>query len=445
MKKILLVFLLIGGFASAQEPERLNLSEAISFALEHKAAAEKARLDIEKAEAQITEARANALPSLNASGNTTYNPLLQETLLPGEIFGMPGQEISVAFGQKWTSNINAQLTQVLFNQSVFVGLKAAKSTREFYLLNAQLTKEEIIEKVATAYYQVFQSQQMLQNLETNLDLTEQTIEIVKGLYETGLAKEIDYDRTRVALNNLIANRQQLLNAVQLSENALKFMIGMPINALIELPQQTFEPAILPEQPVDFTTERTQLQLLNKQIELLKLQKQASEAAYYPSAALVANYGWLGQGAKVPVWHGESDNVFWSDMASIGLNIQIPIFNGFATKAKVQQNQIEIEKAQVDLQETKLALQLEYENALAQLENNLITIQTQEENVALARKVLLNTQNNYSLGLASLNDLLDAERDLASAQDNLTQSKLNYKLAEVELLKSQGKLTTLNNE
>ena len=443
MKKLLIGLLFTTGFAFAQDPVELDLTEAVAYALEHKAEAEKARLDIKNADARIAEVRANALPNISASANTTYNPLLQENVLPGEIFGMPGQDIAVAFGKEWTSNANAQLTQTLFNQQVFTGLKAAKSTKEFYQLNAQLTNEEIIERVANAYYQVYQSQQMLENLQSNLELTEQTVEIVRGLFENGLAKKIDYDRSKVALNNLIANRQQVLNAVALSENALKFMIGMPIDQEVSLPEQTFDPVILPQSNIG-TTERTELQLLNKQIELLNWQKKASQAEYYPSLALVANYGWLGQGDVFPVGKGEDKGVYWSDLSAIGVNISIPIFNGGATRSRVKQNQIEIEKAREDLKDTRLAMDLAHANAMAQLENSLLTIRTQEENVALAREVLEDTQNNYGLGLASLNDMLDVERDLAAAMNNLTNARLEYKLAEVQLLRSQGQLETLIN-
>lgn len=442
MKKILLFFLLSTSIGFAQETKVLSLSEAVSYALENKAEAEKSRLDIEKGGAQISEVRANALPNVSVTGGVTYNPLLQQTVLPGEIFGMPGENISVAFGQKWNSTVNAQLTQVLFNQSVFTGLKAARTTREFYLLNAQLTEEEIIEKVATSYYQVYQAQEMLKNLQRNLDLTQQTVDIVKGLYENGLAKKIDFDRSKVALSNLSANRQQLINAVALSQNALKFMIGMPIEQPIALPNQSFAPTLLPTTETIDMEGRTELQLMEKQLELLDLQKKASQAEYYPSLALVMNYGYLGQGEEIPLWHGEDQGVYWNDFSSIGLNVQIPIFNGFGTKSRVKINQIEYQKAQEDYKETELALELAHFNALSQLENNLITLQSQEETVELAQQVLEDTQHNYELGLATLNDLLDAERDLSNSQNNYTAAQIDYKLAEIQLLKSQGKLQTI---
>lgn len=441
MKKLIFCLLFATSYSFAQEPTELDLSEAVSYALENKAEAEKARLDIAGADAQIAEVRAQALPQITGSGGLTFNPLLQESVLPGEVFGMPGEDVAVAFGKKWNANGTAQLTQTIFNQAVFTGLKAAKTTKEFYLLNAQLTKEEIIQKVATAYFQVYQAQQAFENLASNLELTEQTLAVVEGLVENGLAKRIDLDRARVALNNLNSNRQQALNALALRKNTLKFMIGMPIAAEIELPEQKFQPQILPGEDLDIP-ERTQLQLLEKQIELLRWQKKATLAEYYPSVSLSANYGWLGQGDEVPLWNGEEEGVLWSDLAAVGINIQIPIFNGFATKARAKQDQIEIEKAQADLQETELSLELALQNAVAQLENSLLTIQMQEENVELAQEVFEDIQNNFELGLASLNDLLDAERDLADAKNNLTNARLDYKLAEIELLKSQGKLETL---
>ncbi len=441
MKKLIFSLVFASSFLFAQE-RVLTLPEAIEYALQHKADAEKARLDIRKGEAEIAEVKSNAYPNITVNSSTTYNPLVQESLLPGEIFGAPGQQIKVAFGQKWTSSNMVQLTQNIFNQQVFVGLKAARSTKEFYLINAQLTEEQIIEKVANAYFQVYQAEQMLNNAESNLKITNETLKIIKGLFDAGLARKIDYDRVVVARNNIISSQKQLQNAVELSENALKFMIGMPIAEEISLPEQTFEPSFLTDRSADFAA-RTEVKLLNKQIELLNWKKKASEAEYYPSVALSANYGFLGQGEKFPLFYGEKNGVFWSDLASIGLNIRIPVFNGFATKARVELNSIEIEKAQADLRETTLGLDLAYHNAIAQLENNETTIDMQEENVKLAEEVLSNTRSNYQYGLATLNDILDAERDLTEAKNNLTRAQLDYKLAEIDLLKSQGKLRTLS--
>lgn len=442
MKKLALGMFLCAGLVFGQDTQVLTLSEAISYALEHKADAQKAALDIRKGDAQIAEIKSRAYPNLSFNSSTTYNPLLQETVLPGEMFGAPGQQVKVAFGQKWTASNNVQLTQVLFNQSVFVGLKAAKSTKEFYIINAELTQEQIIERVATAYYEVYKSKQLLVNADNNLQLTDQTIKIIKGLYDAGLSRKIDYDRTVVAKNNLMSAKQQLSNAVELRENALKFIIGMPMEQQITLPTETFDAVLLPDSDPGSYSDRTELRLADKQLELLNWQKKATEAEYYPTVALAANYGFLAQGPKFPYWNGEKNGVYWSDLASIGLQISVPIFNGFATKARVELNQIDIEKAQADLRETKLGLDLAHKNAVTMLKNSMTTINIQQENVKLAEEVLSNTRSNYQYGLATLSEILDAERDLTEASNNLTEARLDYKLAEVDLLKSQGKLNTL---
>src|SRR5690606_5522782 len=137
----LTVFVLLLGVFVADAQERLTLRDAINYALENKADAKKAKLSVGNSEHQIAEVRSNVLPQINATGNLMYNPILQESALPGEFFGQPGTIILVPFGQKWTAVGGVHLTQNLFDFSVFTGLKAAKTTREFYMINEELTQE----------------------------------------------------------------------------------------------------------------------------------------------------------------------------------------------------------------------------------------------------------------------------------------------------------------
>src|SRR5690606_18705922 len=117
------------------------------------------------------------------------------------------------------------LNQQIFNQAVFTGLKAARTTREFYKINAQLTEEQVIEKVATSYYEVYKTKTQVKTLDTTIDNTTRIRGVIKSLYDNGLAKKIDRDRTDVNLNNLKSNRQQLINSLTLQENSLKYLIG----------------------------------------------------------------------------------------------------------------------------------------------------------------------------------------------------------------------------
>jgi outer membrane efflux protein len=447
MKKIITSALLCLSFMSFAQQKELTLKDAIRYALENKADAEKARLEVTKSEYKIQEVRANALPSISASGGMVYNPKLQATYIDGSTFAFPGmpasnEPIKMEMGQKWSANAEAKLTQVLFNQTVFMGLKAARTTREFYMLNQQLTENEIIEKVAQTYYQVYQTRQTLENIESNLALTEKTANVVKGLNQSGLSKKIDVDRTTVAVNNLKSARQQALNGVQLSENALKYMIGMPMSEVITLPKEGFEANYDLAFEKGNSNTRIELQVLEKQKQLLDLNTKVQRAALYPSLALQATYGYLSMGPKTPIIYGKKDKVYGADYSAITLGVNIPIFSGFGTRAKIHQAQIESQALEATLKDTRLAMDLAYENAHSRLTNNLLTIDSQKENVKLAEEVLLNTQNNYQQGLASLTDLLEAERSLSDAKNNYTNALLDYKLAEIQLLKSQGKLGTM---
>lgn len=447
MKKIITSALLCLSVMSFAQQKELTLKDAIRYALENKADAEKARLEVTKSEYKIQEVRANALPNISASGGMVYNPKLQATYIDASTFAFPGmpasnEPIKMEMGQKWSANAEAKLTQVLFNQTVFMGLKAAHTTREFYMLNQQLTENEIIEKVAQAYYQVYQTRQTLENIESNLALTEKTANVVKGLNQSGLSKKIDVDRTTVAVNNLKSARQQALNGVQLSENALKYMIGMPMSEVITLPKEGFEANYDLAFEKGNSNTRIELQVLEKQKQLLDLNTKVQRAALYPSLALQATYGYLSMGPKTPIIYGKKDKVYGADYSAITLGVNIPIFSGFGTRAKIHQAQIESQALEATLKDTRLAMDLAYENAHSQLTNNLLTIDSQKENVKLAEEVLLNTQNNYQQGLASLTDLLEAERSLSDAKNNYTNALLDYKLAEIQLLKSQGKLETM---
>ncbi|OGS72388.1 MAG: transporter [Flavobacteria bacterium RIFCSPLOWO2_12_FULL_31_7] len=440
--KIIISILFLVSYANAQEVKTLNLKEVLQYALENKAEAKKAKLQVENSEYKIQEVRSRALPQIAANGSLNYNPILQTTVIDGDNFGAPGTTIQAAFGQKWNSGAGISLTQALFDQSVFTGLRAAKSTREFYQLNAQLTDEQVIERVANAYYQVYVQQQKLIVVENNLKNTTKVKTIIEGQYNNGLAKKIDLDRISVRVNNINSMRQQLLNAITLQENALKFYMGMPMENTLVIPQTAFE--VSPQDILSSAdvTKRTEYLVLKKQEQLLELQKKSFQAYYYPTLSLSGGYNYIGQGPQLPWFAKPSDGVYWSDYASVGLSLRVPIFSGFGTRAKVRQADNSLKSLQVDLDDTKLALDLAFENSKKQIENSLITISNQKENAKLAQEVFNNTNNNYTQGLASLTDLLDAENALVDAQNNYTAAILDYKLAEIQLIKSKGELKSL---
>lgn len=441
----LLCIALFMGQIHAQEVMKLTLKDALAYALENKAEAKKSKLKIENSEYQIQEIRSRALPQIAFNGSLTYNPILQTQVIDGDNFGQPGTTLQAVFGQKWNSIGGITLSQNLFDQSVFTGLRAAKTTRQFYQINDQLTEEQVIEAVANNYYQIYVLKQKLALLENTFKITQKVRDIVNGQYANGLAKKIDLDRMNVRVTNVNTQKQQILNLLTLQENTLKFFIGMPITTVIELPNNDFKlrPVALNEAPD--TNNRTEILLLKKQEEMLQFQKKAALAGYYPTLSLVANYNFFGQGPQLPWFKLPSNGVYWSDFSSVGLNLRVPIFSGFGTRARVRQTDVELRSIQEDIKDTQLAMELDYKNANTQIENSMITINNQKENMSLAEEILKNTNNNYLQGLASLTDLLDAENASSEAQNNYTAAILDYILAEIKLIKSKGELKTLLNQ
>ena len=452
MKQFWILILLVFAFeANAQvngliqesnQEKVLTLKEAINYALQNKAEARKAKLEIEKSEYKIQEVRSLALPQIVANGNLTYNPILQLNALPGDFFGAPGTTLLAPLGQSWTSGAGVSLNQTIFDWSVFTGLKAAKSTREFYQINNELTEEQVIERVANNYYAVYVQRERLVLLDSNYVNTVKVRDIVKGQFDNGLAKKTDLDRIVVKMSNIDTERQQVKNQMELQENSLKFYMGMPIEQKFIIPEEQYDitPEIFGEAPN--SENRTEYLLLKKNEELLEFNKSAIKAQLYPTISFVAGYNYLGQGPEMP-WFAKPDKgVYWSDYSAVGLNMRVPIFTGFGTRSKIRQADVDIRSLQEDIKDTQLSLDLDYRNAKAQIENNYVTITNQKENMRLAQEIMSNTKNNYLQGLATLTDLLDAQNASLEAQNNYTRAILNYKIAEISLLKSRAELKTL---
>lgn len=440
--KQLLSIAIVALMSSANAQEIIALKDAVNFALENKADAKRADLAIKRAEYKIDEARAGALPQVNANAGLQYNPIVQEMALTMDVKNDKGvmekQTTIIKMGQPWNSSLGVTVNQTLFDQRVFTGLKAAKTTREFYQVNADLTDEQIIERVANAYYQVFIQEEKLKTIEKSYENTNKVRNVIKSLVDNGLAKPIDLDRIVVQLNNISSSRQQLVNAVEINKNALKFYMGYPIEQPISLTEETITPnLVLLEDQIDVEN-RTEFKVLSKQKELLGFAKEAERANLYPTVGLAGNYGLQGFGEKFIT----SKSYIWSDLASIGLSVKVPIFSGGATKAKINQAEIDLLDIEEQMNDTKLGLSLEYQNAKAQIENALKSVDIQEENVSLAEKVLTNTQNNYQQGLANLTEILDAENALTDARNNYSNALLEYKIAEIALIKAKGDLKTL---
>lgn len=442
------VFFIISFTGVSQAQETLTLQEALNYALNNSEAVRKAKLDILKGDYQIKEVRAGALPQIDGTATLTNNILAQQFILPAEFMGgEPGEFIAVKAGTTWSSLAQVQLNQQLFNQQVFTGLKAAKSTKEYYRMAAKVAEENLLQQVASNYYQVIITREQLAVVDANIERNKTLEKTVSSQYELGLARKIDLDRVKVNSSNLQSQKEQLLNAVAQQENLLKYYMGMPVNERIIIPETSLEELeettknLIAENNFDINRLSSYL-VLKEQEELLGFQKKAIEAEFYPSLSLGANYMYNTQSNDFNLY---TSNALNYDMSAVTLTLRIPIFDGGSRSSRLKQASIDIQKLQEDIKNSTNALQMAYENAKIQINNSLSTIETQNQNKILAEEVYNSTQNNYNNGLASLTDLLTAETELVTAQNSYNQALLNYKIAEIELIKSQGNIKSLIHE
>lgn len=443
---ITLASLLVFTAVSAQHT--LTLRDALNYALENSEVLRKARLDIQKGQHQIAEVRSSALPQVEATSVLNYNPIVQQFVLPAEFMGgEAGEFIAIRAGQTWGAMSQVQLNQQLFNQQVFTGLKAARSTEEFYRVSNKLSEENVIQQVATNYYQIIITREQLNVIDANIERINQLENMVSSQYDVGLAKKIDLDRIVVNKTNLLASREELIYAVTQQENLLKYYMGMDITETITIPSSEIEKLeneavrLLDNGHLD-VEQLLSYQVLRKQEELLTYQRKAYLAEYYPSLSLSGNYIYNSMSNKFNMYTSRALNY---DMSTFTLALRIPIFDGHARRSKVRQADVELRKVHEDLRSTSNALSMAYENAKIQIKNSLNTIESQRVNKEFAEEVFVSTQNNYRNGLASLTDLLTAETDLVAAQNSYNQALLNYKVAEIELIKSNGNIQSLVNE
>ncbi len=433
---LLLLGLILSNTVSAQQT--LSLKDALNYAIENSAKVKKSKMDIEGGRYKVQEVRAQALPQITGNAGLTYNPIIGQL-----VADIGGTTQSFKMGQKWNSTAGVQLSQQLFNQQVFTGLQAARSSEEYYNLTSQYTEEQIIELVAGNYYQVLVNRQQMNVIDTNIKNVKVIENIISNQYKNGLAKKIDVDRIKVNLTNLETQRSQVLNAITQLENQLKFSMGMPVSANITLPKtELTEVTQLPElsDSLNFDN-RTEIKLLDNQDKLLSLQRKAYVAEYYPSLALTGNYTYSSQSGSFDFLKSSNTAIGFGSSA-VGLTLKVPIFNGFLTRSKIRQADVDIRKAKEDRRESVNSLNLAYENAKIQLRNNINTINAQKKNAQLADEIYRSTQNNYNNGLANLTDLLDTENSLTEAQNSYIQALLNYKIAEIQLIKSNGNIKSL---
>lgn len=442
----MMALLLTPAFSQQQEPgaaKELTLQESINYALEHNESIKKASYDELNSKYQINEVRSAGLPQVDVKGSAVRTLEKSMIALPADFNPEGTGPLIKPMGTDNTVMAGLSVSQLLFSKSYFVGLKAAKSAEDLYRIRKEMTTEDVIYNVGSAYYQVLQTKEQFNNINANLDKLNQLEKILTLQYKNDLVKKVDVNRIKVSKINLENQKENLEAGYTQQLNVLKFFMGMPLEEQITLGGSA-DNVLLEEQPTlaglaDAATERAQFKILNKQKELKALEIENIRAGYYPSLAAFGNYNYQSQ------YDGQmigNSGAMWFPNSQVGVQLNVPVFDGLRKSAQVQQRQIELKKLDLDIQQYNRNTQVELSNALSQLGNSQNNIAAQQLNVELAQEVYDTTNKLYKEALAPLSDLLNAETALREAMTNLNNEKLKYQIAQLNYLKAKGNLESL---
>ena len=440
----LIVCMLLATAVHSQQ--RLSLDEAIKYGLNHNVNVKNSETDAASANSRIGEIRAVGLPQVNASVSLIDNIVIQTVFLPAVFGGGKPEDapIGVKFGVKYSGNAAVQLSQMLFNAQWLLGLKAAEAYRVLAQKGVTQSKINVTENVAKAYYGVLIAEERSKLLDLNIARLDSTVREMSVMNKSGFVEKIDVDRLEVSLNNLKTEKQKVLNLVQLSHYLLKFQMGMPLEetvsltdriseadvARIEIEAKTAEDGKFEyDQRIDYSILKTNLQLAEMDVE-------NNKRGYYPTVAAFAGYGY-NTGRNT---FGEVFNAPWFNNANVGLSVNVPFFDGFAKKYKIQQARYTVQKTKQSIGLVEQSIDLQIKSASVTIMNGLETLKTQKRNLELAQEVVRVSKIKYKAGAGSNIEVTSAESSLKEAQTNYFASLYDLLLAKVDLDKAKGKLS-----
>lgn len=444
----LVTFLVFSG-TQAQEVAQLTLDESILYAIENNVTTKNARLEILISKATVKETMSTGLPQVNGSFNLDYNPKIPVVFLPNQPpFGDPSNPsdvIPARFGVSYSSGLGINFSQMIFDGSFFVGLRAAQTLKELTNFDLSKAENDVIENVKKAYFGVLVNQERIRLAQANLSRIDTLLKETKALNEAGFAEKIDVSRIQVQRNNTYTQLERSRTAWEVSKEILKLQMGMPIQMDILISETLSE--LNPKEEilqllVEESQSRVEMDQLNTQLELTQLDLKNNTVQYMPTIDFVGNMRRSGAGKELnTVYDGNN----WFGSSLVGVSMNIPIFDGLSKSARIQKNRVQINQ----IENQRLFLNDSFKNeiftAKANLQNDLNILEVQQENLSLANEVYQIARVKYQEGVGSNLEVVQADSDLISAEINYLAALYDGLISKVNLEKALGLLKAdLNN-
>ncbi|MBP6671964.1 MAG: TolC family protein [Bacteroidetes bacterium] len=435
MNKILTIALIsLVCSAASFAQEKLTLKEAVRIALEKNIDVIRSKNSMQISDASVTSSVGNLLPSLSASASVGRS---------GSSFEPnPGMPSGLSAGGSASAGLNANV--VLFDGfRNWTSYSRASSSADAAAFNFAKQKEVTVLTVEQSYLTVLRNEQLLKVSQENLKRSQQQLSRIEESNKVGAVAKADVYRQQVATAN---DELALINAQSNYDNSkqdLLYLLTLDvtqdflfqddevlqrIEGLVSdsLQQERSDYNNLVQEALNSRPDY-QSSLIAKQLSENDLT--ISRSGHYPTLSLGAGYGLSGADFGTI-----SDTKSWNWR----LSLSVPIFNGFQTSTQVQTSELNLELAEVQVQQAKRSVAKDVKTSLLNLEAARKRYDVSLKNMKSAEEDRRIAEERYNLGSNTLLDLLVATSNYTQAQSNKVSSSYDFIYAKLQFRIAVGR-------
>lgn len=407
--------------------QSLSIDEALQYALENNVNTKKAKIDRVIADQKVKETIGIGLPQVSAQAQYIDNIKIPVVVFGGQAFQM---------GQKHNVNTGVTVNQLLFNGSYLVGLESSKTYRETAALAEEKTQISVKEGVLMTYAGILATDENIKTLEDNLRVLNKNLNDINITYKTGLTEYQNVEQLEYSQKNLVTVIDNLKRTRNKLLIGFKYLIGYPIDQEVQL-TSTFDEVLakndllLNEEEINVDN-HVDVRLKENQLKINQLLLKLEKSKALPS--LAAFYG-----ANANAMGPKLDNLMWNHPMNWGLQLDIPIFSGLQRHWKTQQAKLEVEKANLDLDDARKNLKNKAGSAYIDYQNAVASFNNAKELITLSTSIYNKQQIKFKEGLGTSLELSQAESQLYEAQTKYYEAALNLIQAKTKLDEALGKL------
>ena len=428
------LFFLLLNLNAQSSPKELSLSEATIFALENNPEIINAKRDIDKAYKEKWKTIAIGLPQVKANFDYTNFLEMPVSLIPAQFFGgKEGDFAEVSFGTEQSLVGSARITQMIFDGSYLVGVKATKTYLEVSDNALKKTNIEVKKSVYNAYLNTLLSIENITILDKNIRNLEDALNEAKKIFENGFSEQQSVEQLKITLSELKSKRKFAYQFNLLSKDILKISLGYNIEDELTLTSsiESIIDSLAIEIPLieswDLNS-NIDVKIANTNVEYKRLEYKLEQTKSLPTLSTFLSGAYTGNNNSFLF---NKQNQKWFGSALFGVNLKVPIFSSFGRSASSQMAKISYEQSKTKLETLEKQIKVTLKNAKANYELGLDDFYTTKSNMKLAESIERKNKIKFSQGIVSSFDLRQAQTQLYAAQNKYLNALKNLASKKIE--------------